>query len=82
MIVEIPCINVYSKTNLWIDFCILVNDKSDFEMAKNIVSKAYDDWWKLSEAEDEPLADYVSRCLTENGIDFEIYFKNGEEEER
>lgn len=44
-----------------------------------VTAKAYDDWWELSDAQFEPIADWISRCLTENGIEFEIYFKNEEE---
>ena len=72
------CINVWSDMNTWIDFCILISDK-DLEKAEEIVRKAYDDWWELPDAQFEPLADWVSRRLKENEIEFEIYFKNKEE---
>ena len=77
MIETKTCINVWSDMNTWIDFCILVDN--DFEKAEEIVRKAYDDWWELEDAAFEPIADYVSRCLYENGIEFEIYFKDEEE---
>ena len=65
--------------NTWIDFCILVSDK-DFNKAKEVIEKAYDDWWTVPDAEFEPIGDWVSRCLTENDIEFDIYFKNEEED--
>ena len=79
MIQTKTCINVYSDMNTWIDFCILVSDE-DFNKAMEVTTKAYDDWWELPDAQFEPLADWVNRCLTENDIEFEIYFKNEEEE--
>ena len=79
MIETKTCINVWSDMNTWINFCILV--ENDFEKAEEIVKKAYDDWWELEDAQFEPLGDYVSRCLYESGIEFEIYFKYESEEE-
>ena len=69
---------VYSDMNTWIDFCILVSDKN-FNKAMEVTAKAYDDWWTLPDAEFEPIADWVSDKLKENGIEFEIYFKYEEE---
>lgn len=80
MIETKTCINVWSDMNTWIDFCIIVLPK-DYFMAEKIIRKAYDDWWELEDAAFEPIADYVSRCLNENGIEFEIYFKDEEEYE-
>ena len=80
MIQKRNCILIYSDMNTWIDFCILVSDK-DFNKAKEVIEKAYDDWWTLPDAEFEPIADWVSDKLKENGIEFEIYFKYEEEEE-
>ena len=79
MIETKTCINVWSDMNTWIAFCILVDN--DFNKAEEIVRKAYDDWWELEDAQFEPLGDYVSRCLYESGIEFEIYFKDESEEE-
>lgn len=75
------CINVFSDMNTWIDFVIIPCNDDDFTKAEEIVSKAYDDWWTLPDAEFEPIADWVSRCLTENDIEFDIYFKNEEEDD-
>ena len=75
------CINVFSDMNTWIDFVIIPCNNEDFTKAEEIVSKAYDDWWTVPEAEFEPIGDWVSRCLTENDIEFDIYFKNEEEDD-
>lgn len=72
------CINVYSDMNTWIDFCIITD--SDIEKANEIIEAAYDDWWEAPDAEFEPIADYIGRRLYENGIEFDIYFKDEEED--
>lgn len=73
MLKEKTCINVYSESNEWIDFCIVFDDVLDYVMAEEIVQKAYDDWFELET--DEPIADYISQRLTECEIEHEIYFK-------
>ena len=78
MIQTKTCINVYSDMNTWIDFCIVVSDK-DLDKAEQIIQKAYNDWWELPDAQFETIADWISRCLTKNDIEFEIYFKNESE---
>lgn len=78
MVTERRCINVWSDMNTWIDFCILVSD-ADYNEAKVVIDKAYDDWWELPDAQFEPIADYVCRCLADNGIEHEIYFKENDE---
>ena len=72
------CINVWSDMNTWIDFCIISD--CDIELAKEVVQAAYDDWWVCEDAQFEPIADYIGRRLYENGIEFDIYFKNEEDE--
>lgn len=73
------CINVWSDMNTWIDFCIVISDYEDFAKAEEIVNKAYSDWWDDDTC--EPIADFIGGKLTENGIDFEIYFKEEKAEE-
>lgn len=80
MVVERRCINLYSDMNTWIDFVIIPCKSEDFNKAKEVVEKAFDDWWSAPEAECEPIGDWVSDKLKENGIEFEIYFKHEEEE--
>ena len=74
------CINVFSDMNTWIDFIIIPANHEDFQKAEEIVRKGYDEWWELLDAQFEPIADWICRCLTENNIEFEIYFKDDEEE--
>lgn len=81
MIETKTCINVWSDMNTWIDFCVVIGAYEDLTKAEEVVQKAYDDWWELEDAQFEPLGDYVSRCLYESGIEFEIYFKDESEEE-
>lgn len=80
MIETKSCINVYSGMNPWIDFCVVIGAYEDLFRVEEIVRQAYDDWWEVPDAQCEPIADYISRCLYENGVEFEIYFKNEEEE--
>ena len=72
------CINVYSDLNPWIDFVIITDDSEDIKTAEEIVQKAEDDWWK--DKEDEPIAEYIGRRLYENGIEFEVYFKDEQDD--
>lgn len=67
------CINVYSVLNDWIDFCITISAYEDFAKAEEIVQATYNNWFDGDI--DEPIADYISQCLTENDIEHEIYFK-------
>nr|DAG52769.1 MAG TPA: hypothetical protein [Caudoviricetes sp.] len=78
---SVNCIRVFSNTNTWIDFVIIPWNDDDFTKTEEIVSKAYDDWWELPDAECEPIADWVCRYLTESNIKFDIYFRNEEEDE-
>ena len=73
MIKENICINVYSELNEWIDFCITVNDLYNLQAAKEIIDKAYDEWFNNDIC--EPIADYICRSLEDKKIEFEIYFK-------
>lgn len=81
MIRTTNCINVFSDMNTWIDFCIILKDNHEFLRAEEIVRKAYDDWWELPDAQFEPIADWIGRCLEKNGIEFEMYFKDESEVE-
>ena len=80
MIQTKTCINVYSDMNTWIDFCILVSDK-DSNKAMEVTAKAYDDWWELPDAEFLPIAEYIGNCLEDNGIGFDMYYSNKEEDD-
>lgn len=76
------CINVYSETNPWIDFVIIPMSYSHFDEAEAIVNQAYNDWFDGEESDsDIPIAEYIGMKLKENDIEFEIYFKEEEEDE-
>lgn len=81
MIRTTRCINVCSDMNTWIDFCIVLKNNHELLKAEEIVRKAYDDWWELPDVQFEPIADWIGRCLTGNGIEYEIYFKDESEED-
>lgn len=74
------CINVFSDTNTWIDFVIITDNPDNTEQAKEIIESSYNDWWDDVEGSYEPIGDYISKKLYENGIEFDIYFKNEEED--
>ena len=80
MIQKRNCILVYSDMNTWIDFCILVSDK-DFNKAMEVTAKAYDDWWELPDEQFLPIAEYIGNCLEDNGIEFDMYYNNEEEDD-
>ena len=81
MIQTKTCINVYSDMNTWIDFCIVIGAYEDLTKAEEIVQKAYDDWWELPDAQFLPIAEYIGNCLEDNGIKFEMYYSNEEEDD-
>ena len=79
MIQKRNCILVYSDMNTWIDFCILVSDK-DFNKAMEVTAKAQDDGGESPDAEFLPIAEYIGNWLKENGIKFDMYYSNEEED--
>ena len=81
MIETKTCINVWSDMNTWIDFCIVIGAFENLSKAEEIIREAYDDWWELPDVAFEPLAEYVCRCLKDNEIEYEIYFKDESEED-
>lgn len=85
MIQTKTAINVWSDSNMdssvWVDFCVVLDAWTDVIRAEEIIQKAYDNWWGNEEVAQEPITDYISRCLYENGIEFEIYFKDTKEVE-
>ena len=72
------CINVYSEYNEQFDLCIVIGSYEDFNKAEEIIQKAYDDWLDLSDAKFEPLEDYIAARLTDEDIEYEMYFKEKE----
>lgn len=85
MIQTKTAINIWADLNMdssvWIDFCVVIDAWTDVIRAEEIIQKAYYDWWENEEVAQEPIADYIGRCLYENGIEFDIYFKDAEEVE-
>lgn len=79
---ERRCINLYSDMNPWMDLVLLIKDKDDkvFEKAKEVVNKAFDDFWNDPKVEEQCWAygDWIGWKLTEAGIEYEMYFKNNE----
>lgn len=78
---ERRCINVFSDMNPWMDLILLVPDE-DFEKAKDVAEKAFDNFWNDPKVEEECWAygDWIGWKLKEAGINFEMYFKNGDKE--
>lgn len=83
MIREISGFNVYSDMNPWIDFCIIPTSYCDFCVVQEIICKAYDEWSEPKEKwiSDMPIAEYICMQLDRNGIEFEIYFKEDNDDE-
>lgn len=81
MVEERKCLNLYSDMNPWMDLVILVNDE-DLNKAKEVAEKAFDDFWNNPKVEEECWAygDWIGWKLKEAGINYEMYFKNGDEE--
>ena len=75
------CINIYSEMNPWIDFCIVLENENDISDAREIIEQSYDSWFSAKNQTDEPIAEYISRRLTEVCIWHEIYFTDKEEED-
>lgn len=75
------CINVYSEMNPWIDFCIVLKDEKDINDATEIIKQAYSEWFSSGNQTDEPIAEYISRRLTDVCIEHEIYFSGKDEED-
>ena len=73
--------HVYSELNTWIDFIVDIDMYEDFAKAEEIIKKAEETYWTDEDAESETMADWISRELEANDISFEIFFKDGEEED-
>ena len=81
MIEEWTCINIFSTMNPWMDLIILVSDR-DLEKTKEIAGKAYDEFWTDQDIKDSDMTygDLIGLILEEANIDYELYFKEDEEE--
>lgn len=81
MIEERTCINIFSTMNPWMDVIILVSDRN-LEKTKEIAGKAYDEFWTDQDIKDSDMTygDLIGLRLEEANIDYELYFKEDEEE--
>lgn len=81
MIEERTCINIFSTMNPWTDVIILVSDRN-LEKTKEIAGKAYDEFWTDQDIKDSDMTygDLIGLRLEEANIDYELYFKEDEEE--
>lgn len=67
--------------NPWMDVIILVSDRN-LEKTKEIAGKAYDEFWTDQDIKDSDMTygDLIGLRLEEANIDYELYFKEDEEE--
>lgn len=81
MVVERRCINLYSDMNSWMDLVLLVNDE-DFDKAKEVTKKAFNDFWNDPKVEEECwcYGDWVGWKLKEAGIKYNMYFRGKEDD--
>lgn len=79
MIEERRCINLYSDMNSWMDLILLISDE-DFENAKRVVGKAFDDFWNDPKVEEEcwTYGDWIRWKLKEANIKYDMYFRETE----
>ena len=79
MVILKNCIWIVSDMNTWIDFCIITESEKDMQRAKVIAEAAYDEWFESDTC--ETIADHIGMRLYENGIEFDMYFKDESEDE-
>lgn len=77
MVTREDCINVYIDD--YLDFMIDIISLEEFERAIKIIEKAEEEWFSDGHISDETLSEWISEKLTENEIEFEMYFKSKEE---
>lgn len=66
-------IRVYSDLNEQIDFLIFI-EESDLEVAENVIEMAWEEWWELDEVSQNPIENYISDRLDENGVEYDLYW--------
>lgn len=74
------CINVHPKKYPWIDFCIVLENEKDIANEKEIIGRAYDEWFLPYNQTDLPIGEYISRKLIDVCIWHKIYFTGNDEE--
>lgn len=79
MVTREDCINVYIDD--YLDFMIDIVSLEEFKRAIKIIEKAEEEWFSDGHISDEPISEWIGEKLTENEIEFEMYFKSKEEYE-
>lgn len=74
---EVP-IQVFSSTNEWID-CIFLVDKDDAKQAAEVLDEAMNRWF--DDDSQIPYGDYLEREMDARGIEYEVYFRGGSDDE-
>ena len=77
MVTREDCINVYIDD--YLDFMIDIISLEEFERAIKIIEKAEEEWFSDEHISDESISEWIGEKLTENEIEFEMYFKSKEE---
>ncbi|WP_288681578.1 hypothetical protein [uncultured Eubacterium sp.] len=73
------CINVYIDN--YLDFVITIEPDEDYAKAYEVVEKAEEEWFEDTHESDEPISEWIGEKLTENEIEYEMYFKSEVEED-
>lgn len=71
-------IQVFSSTNEWID-CIFLVDKDDAKQAAEVLDEAMNRWF--DDDSQIPYGDYLEREMDARGIEYEVYFRGGSDDE-
>lgn len=74
MVTKEDCINVYIDD--YLDFMIDIVSLEEFERAIKIIEKAEEEWFSDEHISDETISEWIGEKLTENEIEFEMYFKS------
>lgn len=74
-------INIYSGLNPNIDIIVNILDVSREQEAKGILEDAFSNWFENDDVSDIPVGDYLKMCLDKAGIEYEMYFKDTDDEE-
>lgn len=70
------CIRVQSSTNEWMD-CIFLVSEEDKEKAKEVLQKAWDDFWEYGEG--WCYGNSLEAKMVEAGIAFDAYYADVED---
>lgn len=79
MVTKEDCINVYIDD--YLDFMIDIVSLEEFKRAIKIIEKAEEEWFSDEHISDETLSEWIGEKLTKNEIEYEMYFKNEEEDD-